>query len=77
MFRSIIKKNKSYFWGLLIAKTEIIDYRPGTSTEGANAKSLRETLDKLKTCIIVLAAVDADTVTLIAGVIAYNLKKIT
>ena len=40
--------------------------------EGANAKSLRETLDKLKDklkpCIIVLATVDADKVTLIAGV---------
>lgn len=40
--------------------------------EGANAKSLRDTLDqlkdKLKTCIIVLAAVEAGKVTLIAGV---------
>ncbi|MCB1937112.1 MAG: alanine--tRNA ligase [Nitrosomonas sp.] len=40
--------------------------------EGANAKSLRETLDKLKDklkpCIIVLTTVEADKVTLIAGV---------
>ncbi|SER38624.1 alanyl-tRNA synthetase [Nitrosomonas sp. Nm51] len=40
--------------------------------EGANAKSLRETLDKLKdklkSCVIVLAAVDVDKVVLIAGV---------
>ena len=40
--------------------------------EGANAKSLRETLDKLKdklkSCIIVLATVEAGKVALIAGV---------
>lgn len=40
--------------------------------ENANAKSLRETLDKLKdklkTCIIVLATTEAEKITLIAGV---------
>jgi len=40
--------------------------------EGASVKSLRETLDKLKnklkTCIVVLASIEAQKVTLIAGV---------
>lgn len=40
--------------------------------EGANAKSLRETVDKLKgrlkTCVIVLGTAEAEKVTLIAGV---------
>ncbi len=40
--------------------------------EGANAKALRETLDKfknkLKSCIVVLASTEADKVTLITGV---------
>ncbi len=44
------------------------------SLEGANAKTLRETLDmfkdKLKSCVLVLGAADAGKVTLIAGVTA-------
>ncbi|SET43012.1 alanyl-tRNA synthetase [Nitrosomonas marina] len=48
------------------------------SLEGANAKSLRETLDRLKdkleTCIIVLATVEAEKIALIAGV-SNNLTK--
>jgi alanyl-tRNA synthetase len=48
--------------------------------EGADAKSLRETLDKLKdklkTAVIVLAAVDGDKVQLAAGVTADTVSKV-
>jgi alanyl-tRNA synthetase len=48
--------------------------------EGADAKTLRETMDKLKdklkTAAIVLAAVDGDKVQLAAGVTADTLGKV-
>ncbi len=48
--------------------------------EGANAKTLRDTLDKLKdklkTCVIVLSTVEGSKVTLIAGVSADLTKQI-
>ena len=44
--------------------------------EGADAKTLRDTLDKLKTAAIVLAAVDGDKVQIAAGVTADSVGKV-
>ncbi|MDO8442410.1 MAG: DHHA1 domain-containing protein, partial [Polaromonas sp.] len=48
--------------------------------EGADAKTLRETMDKLKdklkTAVIVLAAVDGDKVQIAAGVTADSVGKV-
>ena len=55
-------------------------FSPGARLDGADAKSLRDTLDKLKdklkTAVIVLAAVDGAKVQIAAGVTADSVGRV-